>query len=61
MPEINYQIRRKLQRLAGVGPFKVIIWSPWYFILCRYGQLGWGGLLQLPSLGSLLRVAGLIR
>jgi glycosyltransferase involved in cell wall biosynthesis len=61
MPEIAYQIRRKLQRLAGVRPFKVILWSPWYFILCRYGQLGWGGLLQLPSLGSLLRVAGLIR
>jgi glycosyltransferase involved in cell wall biosynthesis len=61
MAEIAYQIRQRLQRLAGVGPLQVMLKSPWYFIRCRYGQFGWRGLLRPPAIKSLLRVAGLVR
>jgi glycosyltransferase involved in cell wall biosynthesis len=59
--EVAYEIRRKLQRLAGVGPVKVMLWSPLYFVLARHGHYGWKGLLSPPSPRSLLRIAGLIR
>lgn len=55
------EIRQKLQRLAGVGPLRIMLWSPWYFLLARYGHYGWRGLLTPPAPRSLLRVAGLIR
>ncbi len=61
MPEIAYQIRQKIQRLAGIGPFRIILLSPFYFVLSRYGQFGWRGLLRPPSPVSLLRVAGIVR
>jgi glycosyltransferase involved in cell wall biosynthesis len=61
LPEILYHLRRRLQRLAGVSPLQVIIWSPLYFVLSRYGQFGWRGLLRPPSLMSLFRVAGIVR
>ncbi|MCX6930807.1 MAG: glycosyltransferase family 2 protein, partial [Verrucomicrobia bacterium] len=61
MPEIAYQIRKRLQRLAGIGPFQVMLRSPWYFVRCRFGQFGWRGLVRPPSFKSLLRVSGLIR
>ena len=61
MGEIAHQIRKKLQHLAGVGPIKVMLYSPMYFCLARYGHFGWRGLLRPPRLSSLLRVAGLIK
>lgn len=59
--QVSQEIRQKLQRLAGVGPVRVMLWSPLYFVLARYGHYGWKGLLSPPSPRSLLRVAGLIR
>jgi len=61
IPEIARQIRRRIQRLAGVGPFKVMLCSPIYFVLSRYGRYGWRGLFQPPRPTSLFRVAGLSR
>ena len=61
MPEIAYQIRKRVQKLAGVSPFRIMLLSPIYFILSRYGRFGWRGLLRLPRPSSLLRVAGVIR
>lgn len=61
MPEIAYQIRKRIQRLAGISPLRVIFWSPLYFFFSRYGRLGWRGLLKPPSAISLLRVAGIVR
>jgi len=61
MPEIAYQVRRRLQQLTGVTPFQVMLWSPLYFVICRYTYFGWRGLLRPPAFKSLLRVAGLIR
>jgi glycosyltransferase involved in cell wall biosynthesis len=61
MPEIAYQIRKRVQRLAGISPLRVIFWSPLYFSLSRYGRFGWRGLLKPPSAISLLRVAGIVR
>jgi glycosyltransferase involved in cell wall biosynthesis len=61
MPEIAYKVRRHLQQLTGVTPMQVMLWSPLYFVLCRYTYFGWRGLLRPPAFKSLLRVAGLIR
>lgn len=61
MPEIAHRIRRRLQRLAGIGPLAVMLRSPWYFCRCRYGQCGWRGLLRPPAFKSLLRIAGIVR
>jgi glycosyltransferase involved in cell wall biosynthesis len=61
IPDIARQIRRRIQRLAGVGPMKIMLLSPIYFVLSRYGRFGWRGLLRPPSPISLLRVAGLVR
>lgn len=61
MPEIAYQIRKRVQKLACVKPYQVIMLSPIYFILSRYGRFGLRGLLKPPSPVSLLRVAGIVR
>jgi hypothetical protein len=61
MPEIALSIRKRLQTLAGVGPAGIILLSPGYFLLSRYGRFGWRGLLRPPSPRSLLRVAGMAR
>jgi glycosyltransferase involved in cell wall biosynthesis len=61
MPEIAYKVRRHLQQLTGVTPMQVMLWSPLYFVICRYTYFGWRGLLRPPAFKSLLRVAGLIR
>jgi glycosyltransferase involved in cell wall biosynthesis len=61
MPEMAQQIRKRLQRLAGVGPLRVMLFSPIYFILSRYGRFGWRGLWPPPRLSTLPRLAGLIR
>ena len=60
LPEISRRIRKRVQRLAGIGPTRVILYSPFYFILSRYGRFGWRGLLRPPSPAGLLRVAGLL-
>jgi glycosyltransferase involved in cell wall biosynthesis len=61
IPDIARQIRRRIQRLAGLGPMRIMLLSPIYFVLSRYGRFGWRGLLRPPSPISLLRVAGLVR
>jgi glycosyltransferase involved in cell wall biosynthesis len=61
MREISREIRRRLQKLAGVKPSEVLLFGLWYLILSRYGSFGWQGLLRPPKPASLLRVAGLIR
>jgi glycosyltransferase involved in cell wall biosynthesis len=61
MPAIAYQIRKRVQKLAGVSPFRIMLLSPIYFVLSRYGRFGWRGLLRPPRPLSLLRIAGVIR
>jgi glycosyltransferase involved in cell wall biosynthesis len=61
IPDIARQIRRRIQRLAGIGPMRIMLLSPIYFVFWRYGCFGWRGLLRPPSPISLLRVAGLVR
>jgi len=61
MATITRQIRRRVMRLAGVGPLMVILNSPLYFILSRYGRFGWRGLLKPPWPTTILRFAGLIK
>jgi glycosyltransferase involved in cell wall biosynthesis len=61
MPDIAHEIRKRVQRLAGVSPLGVIALSPIYFLLSRYGRFGWRGLIRPPSPKSLLRVSGIIR
>jgi glycosyltransferase involved in cell wall biosynthesis len=61
MPEIAYQIRKRIQKLAGIGSLQVMLLSPLYFFLSRYGRFGLQGLLKPPSPISLLRVAGIVR
>jgi glycosyltransferase involved in cell wall biosynthesis len=61
IPEIARRLRRNAQRVAGVGPMRVLLLAPFYFLRSRYGRFGWRGLLRLPSPLSLLRVAGLVR
>lgn len=60
MPKIVQQIRQRVLQLARVSPLKVMLLSPIYFILQRYGRFGWKGLMRPPRPGSLLRVAGLL-
>ncbi len=61
MPDISHGIKKRVQRLAGVGPARVMLLGPIYFILSRYGRFGLRGLLRPPRPISLLRVAGLVR
>ena len=61
MPDIAREIRKRVQRLAGIGPARVMLLSPLYFVFSRYGRFGWRGLLRPPRRGSLRRVAGLTR
>jgi glycosyltransferase involved in cell wall biosynthesis len=61
LPDIEQKIRRRLLALAGVSPFQVILLSPIFFVLSRYGRLGWRGLLYPPRPGTVFRFAGLIR
>jgi len=61
LPDIARDIRKRTQRLAGVGPLRVMLLSPYYFVLSRHGRFGWRGLLRPPSPVSLLRIAGLAR
>ena len=61
LPDIERKIRRRLQALAGVSPLRVILLSPWFFVLSRYGRFGWRGLLKPPRPGTVFRFAGLSR
>jgi hypothetical protein len=61
MPEIARRIRKRVQRLAGIGPLRVMLGGLVYFIPSRYGTFGWRGLLRPPSPMSLLRVMGIVR
>ena len=61
MAEITRHIRRRVMLLAGVGPLRVILYSPLYFILSRYGRFGWRGLLKPPRPTTIFRFAGLIK
>ncbi len=59
MPEIAHRIRVRFQKKAQVGPLRIMLLSPLYFMLSRYGRFGWRGLLRPPSIMSLFRIAGL--
>jgi glycosyltransferase involved in cell wall biosynthesis len=61
LPDIAWKIRQRLLKLAGVSPLQVILMSPWYFVITRYGRFGWRGLLTLPRPDTVFRFAGLIR
>jgi glycosyltransferase involved in cell wall biosynthesis len=61
LPDIELEIRQRLLRLAGVSPLQVILRSPLYFVITRYGRFGWRGLLTLPRPDTVFRFAGLIR
>jgi glycosyltransferase involved in cell wall biosynthesis len=61
LPEIAHQIRKRIHKLAGIGPTRIMLLSPLYLVLSRYGRLGWRGLLKPPSPVSLFRVAGIVR
>ena len=61
MPDIAHGIRRRLHRLAGVGPLRVMLMGGLCFVPVRHGKSGWRGLLRPPSPATLLRVAGLTR
>ena len=60
-PEIAHQIRKRVQKMAGISPLQIMLLSPVYFFLSRYGRFGWKGLLRPPKPSSLLRVAGIVR
>lgn len=59
--EVAHGVRRRLLKLAGIGPLRVMLMAPLYFFPVRYGQFGWRGLLRPPSPLSLLRVAGIVQ
>jgi glycosyltransferase involved in cell wall biosynthesis len=61
LPDIEWKIRQRLLKLAGVGALQVILMSPLYFVITRYGRFGWRGLFTLPRLDTVFRFAGLIR
>jgi len=61
VPRIARDIRKRIQEQAGISPIQVIIRSPFYGVLSRYGRIGWRGLLRPPKPSSILRIAGLIR
>ncbi len=61
LPDIAQKVRQRLLHLAGVSPLRVILASPLFFLLCRYGRFGWRGLLHPPRPDTVLRFAGLIR
>jgi glycosyltransferase involved in cell wall biosynthesis len=61
LPDIEWKIRQRLLKLAGVSPLQVILMSPLYFVITRYGRFGWRGLLTLPRPDTVFRFAGLVR
>ena len=61
LPDIEWKIRQRLLKLAGVSPLQVILMSPLYFVITRYGRFGWRGLLTLPRPDTVFRFAGLSR
>ncbi len=61
LPDIEYQVRRRLHALGKVSPWRVIFLSPLFFVLSRYGRFGWRGLLYPPRPGTVFRFAGLSR
>jgi glycosyltransferase involved in cell wall biosynthesis len=61
LPDIEWKIRQRLLKLAGVSALQVILMSPLYFVLTRHGRFGWRGLLTLPRPDTVFRFAGLIR
>jgi len=61
LPNLEQQLRRRLLKLAGVSPLRVILLSPLFFVLTRYGRFGWRGLLYPPRPGTVFRFAGLRR
>jgi len=61
LPDIEQKIRRRLHALSGVGSWRVILLSPLFFVLSRYGRFGWRGLLYPPQPGTVFRFAGLRR
>jgi hypothetical protein len=58
MPDIARRIRMRARRLYGIGPGRIMLLAPLFFILSRYGRFGWKGLLRPPRVSSLLRIAG---
>ena len=60
MPEIARDIRRRVRALAGVGIGRIVLASPLYFVLSRWGRHGLRGLLRPPSPRTLLRIAGIV-
>ena len=61
LPAIEQKVRRRLHALAGVSPWQVILLSPLFFVLSRYGRFGWRGLVYPPRPGTVFRFAGLRR
>jgi glycosyltransferase involved in cell wall biosynthesis len=61
MPAIARDIRLRTLKLAAVPQWRVALASPYYLARSRYGRLGLPGLLRLPSIQSVRRVAGYIR
>jgi glycosyltransferase involved in cell wall biosynthesis len=61
LPDIEQQVRLRLFALAGVSPWRVILFSPLFFVLSRYSRFGWRGLLYPPRAGTVFRFAGLSR
>ncbi len=61
LPAIEQKVRRRLHALAGVSPWQVVLLSPLFFVLSRYGRFGWRGLVYPPRPGTVFRFAGLRR
>jgi glycosyltransferase involved in cell wall biosynthesis len=61
LPDIERLIRRRLHTLAGISPLRVILLSPWFFMLTRYGRFGWRGLFKPLRPWTVFRFAGLSR
>jgi len=61
MPDVAKAIRQKVFKLSGVNPLKVLLLSPCYLLYSRIKRYGIQGIFHIPSLNSILRVAGLSR
>ncbi len=58
MAHLGNEIRENIRRMAGVSTLQVLMYSPIFFFLVRYGRYGWRGLLRPPTFRGLLRIAG---
>jgi hypothetical protein len=54
-------LERALDSLAGISPLRVILLSPWFFMLTRSGRCGWRGLFKPLRPWTVFRFAGLSR